>query len=195
MIDDAFRIGEYIDAGRHKGTVEKISLRSVRLRHQNGQFHTIPFGQLGSVTNFSRDWATIKFNLRLARDTDIEKARKIAKELGRAMLEDPEIGKEFLLPLKMQGIADIQENAIVCRFKLTAHPAKPTYVQREAVKRLFKAFNENGIAFASSAVIVQTADGRPVDTSTITGAAAASTFPSTAIGPDGAMSPPMKSRN
>jgi small-conductance mechanosensitive channel len=195
MIDDAFRIGEYIEAGRHKGTVEKISPRSVRLRHQNGQFHTIPFGQLGAVTNFSRDWATIKFNLRLARDTDIEKARKIAKELGRAMLEDPEIGKEFLLPLKMQGIADIQENAIVCRFKLTAHPAKPTYVQREAVKRLFKAFNENGIAFASSAVLVQTAGGRPVDTTTITGAAAASTFPSTAISPDGAMSPPMKSRN
>jgi hypothetical protein len=94
------------------------------------------------------------------------------------MLEDPEIGKEFLLPLKMQGVTDIQENAIVCRFKLTVRPAKPTYVQREAVKRLFKAYNENGIAFASSAVIVQTAGGRPIDSTAITGAAAASTFPS-----------------
>ena len=47
MADDAFRVGEYIDTGRLKGTVEKITLRSVQLRHQNGPFHTVPFGQLG----------------------------------------------------------------------------------------------------------------------------------------------------
>ncbi|MFM9974946.1 MAG: mechanosensitive ion channel family protein, partial [Beijerinckiaceae bacterium] len=53
IADDAFRIGEYIEATRLKGTVEKISLRSMRLRHHNGHIHTIPFGQLGFVTNFS----------------------------------------------------------------------------------------------------------------------------------------------
>ena len=68
MSDDAFRVGEYIDTGRLKGTVERVTLRSVRLRHQNGQIHTIPFGQLNSISNFSRDWQTVKFNLRLARD-------------------------------------------------------------------------------------------------------------------------------
>jgi small-conductance mechanosensitive channel len=51
MFDDAFRLGEYIEAGKHKGTVERIALRSVRLRHQNGQIHTLPYGQLGAVTN------------------------------------------------------------------------------------------------------------------------------------------------
>ena len=64
MADDAFRVGEYIETGRLKGTVEKILVRSLRMRHQNGQIHTIPFGQMGAVTNFSRDWSTIKFNLR-----------------------------------------------------------------------------------------------------------------------------------
>lgn len=171
MIDDAFRIGEYIDTGRHKGTVEIISLRSLRLRHQNGPFHTIPYGQLGAVTNYSRDWATVKFNLRLGRDSDIDKARKLAKQLGQSMLDDPEFGKEFLLPLKMQGVADILENAIVCRFKFTVRPSKPTYVQRECVKRLFKTFSENGIAFASNAVVVKTLNGDL----TLTAAGAAST--------------------
>src|SRR6267142_4432092 len=60
MSDDAFRLGEYIDTGKLKGTVEKISVRSVRLRHQNGQVHTIPYGQLTSITNYSRDWQTVK---------------------------------------------------------------------------------------------------------------------------------------
>ena len=42
LMEDAFRVGEYIDTGRLRGTVEGMSLRSVRLRHQNGQVHTIP---------------------------------------------------------------------------------------------------------------------------------------------------------
>jgi moderate conductance mechanosensitive channel len=165
MVDDALRVGEYIEAGRYKGTVEKISLRSLRLRHQNGQIHTIPFGQLGAVTNFSRDWVTIKFNLRLSRDADIELARKLAKRVGQDMLDDPELGKEFLAPLKMQGVADILETALVCRFKFTVRPGKPTFIQREALKRVYKAFLDKGIPFASNAVIVQSASGAPVEMS------------------------------
>jgi len=79
MWDDAFRVGEYIDTGRLKGTVETLGIRSVKLRHQNGPLHTIPYGQLGAVTNLSRDFATIKFNLRFDPHTDIELVRKYYK--------------------------------------------------------------------------------------------------------------------
>jgi small-conductance mechanosensitive channel len=136
--------------------VERISLRSVRLRHQNGQIHTIPFGQLTSITNFSRDWQTVKFNLRLARDADIEKVRKTVKQLGQEMQKDPELAKELLQPLKLQGVAEIADNALVVRLKFTVRPLKPTWVQREALKRLYKVFREKGIEFASGAITVQT---------------------------------------
>lgn len=157
MADDAFRVGEYIEAGRLKGSVEKITLRSVRLRHQNGQIHTVPFGQLGAVTNYSRDYVTLKFNLRLDRNVDIELVRKTTKKIGLDMLDDPEMGKEFIQQLKMQGIADIQESALVVRFKFTVRPGKPTYVQREAMKRIIRTFSEKGIAFASNTVLVRNA--------------------------------------
>jgi small-conductance mechanosensitive channel len=156
MIDDAFRLGEYVEAGRLKGSVERISIRSVQLRHHNGMLHTVPFGQLGSITNYSRDWITLKFNLRLARDIDIDAVRKLVKRIGLEMLDDPELGKEFILPLKMQGVADVTENALVVRFKFTARPGKPTYLQREAIKRMIKAFQAEGVRFAQNAVVVQT---------------------------------------
>jgi small-conductance mechanosensitive channel len=149
MADDAFRVGEYIDTGKLKGTVEGISVRSIKLRHQNGQIHTVPFGQMSAVTNFSRDWATVKFEMRLARDTDLEKARKVVKKVGLAMLEDPEFKPELLEPLKLQGVADITDNAIVVRCKFTARPRNPSSIQREALRRLFHAFGDNGIQFAS----------------------------------------------
>ena len=164
LSDDAFRVGEYIDCGKAKGTVEGFTLRSIKLRHQNGQVHTIPFGQLGQITNFSRDWTTVKFNLRFARDTDIEKLRKVSKKIGADMMEMPEIKSEVLAPFKMQGVADITDNALLVRFKYTAKPGNPAIIQREAVKRMFRAFPEAGIEFAkeAAAVVLQTT-GTTVD--------------------------------
>jgi moderate conductance mechanosensitive channel len=157
MWDDAFRVGEYIDTGRLKGTVETLGIRSVKLRHQNGPLHTIPYGQLGAVTNLSRDFATIKFNMRFDPRTDVELVRKTVKQIGLAMQEDsPELAAEIMQPLKLQGIAEVVDNALVLRFKFTARPVKPSWVQREYLKRIYKVFAEKGITFASGAVFLQT---------------------------------------
>jgi small-conductance mechanosensitive channel len=185
MWDDAFRVGEYIDTGRLKGTVETLGIRSVKLRHQNGPLHTIPYGQLGAVSNLSRDFATMKFNLRFEPDTDIELVRKTTKQLGLTMQEDnPELASEIILPLKLQGLAEIVDNAVVLRFKFTSRPIKPSWVQREYLKRLVQVFGEKDIRFASGATMVlQTvpalppgAPPDPADTAaaTVVGIAAAS---------------------
>lgn len=184
MTDDAFRVGEYVDAGKLRGTVERITLRSVQLRHQNGPVHTIPFGTIGQITNFSRDWATMKFTIRLDRDADIEKARKTIKKLGQQMLEDPELGSEFLLPLKMQGVQEIADAAIVVRCKFTAKPNKPTWLQREALKRVYRALQEAGVPFASNAVMVRSGLGeRPSSQEAGASAAASVNARSDAAGP------------
>src|SRR5215813_13041616 len=162
MWDDAFRVGEYIDTGQLRGTVEKLGIRSVKLRHHNGPLHTIPYGQLGAVTNLSRDFATIKFNLKLEPGSDIELVRRTAKQIGLAMQQDPEIAAEVIVPLKLQGIAEITENAVVARFKFTARPVKPSWVQREYLKRMYQVFAEKGITFASGALTLQTAPHQPV---------------------------------
>ena len=158
LTDDAFRVGEYIDCGKAKGTVEGFTLRSIKLRHQNGQVYTIPFGQLGQITNFSRDWTTVKFNFRFARDTDVEKLRKATKKISAEMMEMPEIKSEILEPFKMQGVADVDDNALLIRFKFTAKPGNSAAIQREAVNRMFRAFPELGIEFAKggAAVVLHT---------------------------------------
>jgi small-conductance mechanosensitive channel len=152
LIDDAFRLGEYIDTGRLKGTVEAISIRSVRLRHQDGQVHTIPFGLIQAVTNSSRDWAIVKFNLHVAPDTDLELVRKTLKQLGQSLLEDTEIGGDFIQPLKMQGVADVTQAAIMIRCKFTSRPVRPSYLRRQAMREIIKRFAAAGIAFATPPV-------------------------------------------
>jgi small-conductance mechanosensitive channel len=155
LMEDAFRVGEYVDTGRLRGTVEGMSLRSVRLRHQNGQVHTIPFGQVQSVTNYSRDWSVVKFNLHLDPAVDIETVRKTIKRVGEELLNDPEVGAEFMQPLKMQGVVDVLQTALVVRCKFTATPTRPTYLQRQALRRLIDAFTAGEIRFAAPNVTVQ----------------------------------------
>ena len=82
----------------------------------------------------------------------------------------------FFSPPKCQGIADIEDNAIVMRFKITVRPVRPAYIQREAVKRLIAAFNDAGIEFASATVSVRTV-GDPTDTAVAAAAAAAASRP------------------
>ncbi|MDX1488553.1 MAG: mechanosensitive ion channel, partial [Acidiferrobacterales bacterium] len=70
LLDDAFRMGEYVEIGNTRGRVEKISIRSLQLRHHNGPVHTIPFGEISRLTNYSRDWVIMKFEIRVPFETD-----------------------------------------------------------------------------------------------------------------------------
>jgi small-conductance mechanosensitive channel len=148
LYDDAFRVGEYIDCGRAAGTVEGFTLRSIRLRNQNGQVHTIPFGDLGQITNFSRDWATRKFTLRFPRDTNLDNLRKVTQEIGAEMLETAGMKDQIIEPLKMSGIEEVTDNALVIRFKFVARPGSPGGTQDDAIVRLLHGLPERGIEFA-----------------------------------------------
>jgi small-conductance mechanosensitive channel len=148
LAEDSFRIGEYVDCSKVKGTVEGFSVRSLKLRHQNGQLHIVPFGQVGHITNFSRDWTVIKFNLAFAQGTDVELLRKTVKKIGTDMMEEPTFKPILMQPLKMQGVVDIKDNAVIVRFKFMARPKNPSQIQRAAVRRMYDTLPGLGIRFA-----------------------------------------------
>ncbi|HEV7250060.1 MAG TPA: mechanosensitive ion channel family protein [Shinella sp.] len=152
--DDAFRIGEYIETGKYKGVVESFSLRSVKLRHHRGPLTTVPFGELGAVQNMSRDWSVIKFNLSVTYDTDLEKLRKVIKRIGTETAEKPEYKDILLEPLKMKGVSDFGEYAIVVRVGFTTKPGEQFMIRREIMNRIKLDFKANGIQFASPTVHV-----------------------------------------
>ncbi|MDQ0559056.1 small-conductance mechanosensitive channel [Rhizobium mesoamericanum] len=154
MLDDAFRVGEYIQAKDYKGTVEGFSLRSVRLRHHRGPVFTVPFGELGAVQNMSRDWVIDKFRITVGFNTDIDKARKLTKKVGAELKDDPELGKLFIEPLKMKGVEEFADYGIVLSFAMTTVPGMQTYIRRKAYAKIRELFLANGITFAQPTVQV-----------------------------------------
>ena len=159
LVDDAFRVGEYVDVSAAKGTVEKISIRSFQLRHHRGALNTVPFGEIQTLTNYSRDWVVMKLEFRVPFDTDIAKVKKLFKQIGKDLLEHPEIGGDFLAPFKSQGVFSVDDSALIIRAKFTAKPGKQFLIKREAYQAVQKAFAENGIEFARKQVMVQIPEG------------------------------------
>jgi len=149
LLDDAFRVGEYIQSGNYRGTVESFSLRSVKLRHHNGPLYTVPFGVLGAIQNMSRDWAVEKLSVGVTYDTDLDKARKIVKKVGQDLLADPELAPAILQPLKLQGVQGFGDYAIQLRMKMMVKPGDLQFMaRRRALAAIKKAFDQNGIRFA-----------------------------------------------
>lgn len=154
MMDDAFRIGEYIQSGSYKGTVESFSIRSVKLRHHRGPVFTVPFGSLGAVQNMSRDWVIDKFMINVSYEADIAKVKKVVKGIGAALLEDPELGPMIIETVKMKGVESFGDYGITLSFAMTTKPGHQTQIRRRAQAMIKEAFDKNGISFASPTVQV-----------------------------------------
>jgi len=149
LLEDVFRIGDYIEGGSAKGTVERITLRTVALRHQNGPLHFVPYGTLGSVRNNSRDWVIDKFELPLPISVDSEFIRKLVKKIGAEMAEDPAFAPVIMSPLKTK-LYRIEPGVKVFRCKVQTPPGKQFEIRGEAYRRIEAALRAAGISFADS---------------------------------------------
>ncbi len=154
LLDDAFRVGEYIEAGTISGIVENITLRNVMLRHHRGMLQIVPHSDLGPITNYMRGGIVVKFNLDFPYDADIDQIRKIVKRVGQSMLEDEELASDFIRPVKSQGVREITNSVMTIRIKFTARPGAHFVIRREAYRRITDALRAKGINYAHRKVIV-----------------------------------------
>jgi len=155
LVDDAFRLGDYVESGNVKGTVENISIRSLRLRHPRGMVYTVPYSHLGSVTNYSRDYIILKLEFRVPYGTDINKVKKIIKKINEGIEQDEELGSKLLAPIKSQGVKELDDSGMIMRIKFKTKPGDQFGIRREIFSRLQDAFEKSGIQFAHRQVIVQ----------------------------------------
>ena len=154
LVDDAFRTGEFVDIEGTMGTVERISIRSMQLRHHLGAVHTLPYGEIPKITNYSRDWVIMKLKFTVPFETDPNKVKKIFKRIGQEMLAVPEYASDMIEPFKSQGVFDFNDVGMVIRGKFMAKPGKQFVLRKEIYNRVKQAFADNGIEFARREVHV-----------------------------------------
>ncbi len=145
IIEDTISIGDYIETADHAGTVEGLSIRTVRLRDLYGTLHTIPFSQIKTVKNLSRQFACAVFDIGVAYDCDIDAVLRAMRAVGSEMMEDYRLRRDLLEPLDVQGIVRFAESAIIVRAIFKTRPLRQWAVSREFNLRLKRKFDAEGI--------------------------------------------------
>jgi small-conductance mechanosensitive channel len=123
--------------------------------------HTVPFGSLDKITNYSRDWVIDKVTIGVTYDTDLDQVKRIVKQVGKDLLADPELAPNILDTLKMQGVEEYGDFAIKIRLKLTTKPGEQFVIRRRAYALIKQAFDAKGVKFAFPTVQVAGGEAAP----------------------------------
>ena len=113
LIEDTIAIGDWVvlDSG-HAGTVESLTIRTLRLRDGKGFVHSVPFGQIKVVTNQSRQFAYAFFSVQVSYDSDTDEALALISEAGRQISEDLLLKNNLQGPLQIFGVDKMDLNGI-----------------------------------------------------------------------------------
>ncbi|URM29604.1 mechanosensitive ion channel [Pseudomonas frederiksbergensis] len=114
IIEDTLSIGDWVvlDSG-HAGTVEGLTIRTLRLRDGKGFVHSVPFGQIKAVTNQSRQFAFAFFSVQFTYDTDVDKAIELIREAGDSIRDDAFLKYNLQGPLDVFGVDKMDLNGVV----------------------------------------------------------------------------------
>ncbi|WP_316858928.1 mechanosensitive ion channel domain-containing protein [uncultured Cohaesibacter sp.] len=148
LIDDAFRVGELVDVGTVTGTIERAGIRSLQIRHYLGALHTVPFGEIHTIANHSRQWIAAEMEFRLPLDTDTDLLQKTFADYSDKLLADPEHGPRLVAPLNYCGIVRIEDHAMIIRVIYKCIPGEQFTLRHVVQDGVHKMLDEIGVSLA-----------------------------------------------
>jgi small-conductance mechanosensitive channel len=150
LIDDTFAVGDFIDVGNgHRGIVEAIALRTVRLRDTSGGILTVPFSEAKVIQNLTKDVSYYPAEISVSYHEEIDPVIELMKAAAEELRQDPAFKPMILAPLEVIGLDRFEQGAYVIQARLRTQPGKQWIAGREFNRRVKRAFDKNGIAMRS----------------------------------------------
>ncbi|POM15883.1 MscS mechanosensitive ion channel [Burkholderia cepacia] len=164
LMENAMQVGDWVTLAGVSGTVEYLSIRTVRLRAGDGSLYTIPFSSVTTVNNTNRGLGNAAVKISIAYGEDIDRAIATLKEIGAALRDDPKYRDGILSDFSYWGIDQVDGAALALSGQMQCTDATRWSVQREFNRRIAETFRERGIRIANpQRSVVAYADGsRPV---------------------------------
>jgi moderate conductance mechanosensitive channel len=155
LIEDQIAVGDIVDVGKeHAGVVEAISIRTIRLRDLGGVVHTVPFSEVTTVKNQTRDFAFAVARVTIAYGEDIDRVVEILRGVCDELASDPEFAPLILDRFDYQGVDALNEFSVVLLLRVRTLPGKQFVVGR-ALNRLIKiALEKHGVASRDPAPVI-----------------------------------------
>ncbi len=145
LFENQFTVGDWIEVGGKMGGVESVTVRTVQLRDLNGYVHTIPFGDISSVTNMMRDFGFAVIDIGVAYQENTDKVIDVVRRIDEEARGDETLNERLAGDLEVLGVNDLGDSAVTLRFRIRTLAGYQWGVRREYLRRLKLGFDEAGI--------------------------------------------------
>lgn len=145
LLENAMQVGDVVMVGSQAGLVESLSVRTIRLRAEDGSVHVIPFSAVTTVTNLTRDYSRAVLEIGIGYDSDYEKACEIMQEVVRDMRADPQWKSIIQEDLELYGLDQFADSGIIIKGRIKCIPFGRWSVGREFRRRVKVRFEQSGI--------------------------------------------------
>jgi small-conductance mechanosensitive channel len=145
LFEDAVAVGDVVQVGGLSGTVEQLSIRSIKLRAQDGSVHIIPFSAVTTVTNMTRDFGFAVLDVSVDYDEDTDRVSDVLRQIAAEVRHDAKFGAVIRSDLEILGVERLAEAGVLIRCRIKTDPTARWMVGREFNRRIKQRFDQLGI--------------------------------------------------
>ncbi|HEX7038225.1 MAG TPA: mechanosensitive ion channel family protein [Pseudomonadales bacterium] len=145
LLEDSATVGDVVEVAGHAGVVEEMRVRFIRLRDLAGAVRFVPYSEVTSIINYTKDFAYHLIELRVAYREDTDEVVQVLCELTEALRAERAFGAKILDALEVLGVDQLAEHAVIVKARIKTRPGDQWSVGREFNRRLKKALEERGI--------------------------------------------------
>jgi small conductance mechanosensitive channel len=145
LIEDQFGVGDVIDVGQATGTVEKVSLRTTRLRDVNGTVWHFPNGEIRGLGNLSQEWSRVLLDVTVGYGSDINQASEVIRSVAADMVEEEEYRSLILAPPEVWGVENLGPDGVALRLVIKTRPGEQAAISRELRRRIKEGLESAGV--------------------------------------------------
>ncbi len=145
LLENAMQVGDSVTVSGLSGTVENLSIRTIRLRAADGSVHVIPFSSVTTVTNVNRGLGNASVNVSVAAGEDTDRVAEVLKEIVTGMRADNEFAPRMLSDLQLWGVDKVDGASVTIAGQVVCTDSGRWNVQREFNRRMKQRFEELGI--------------------------------------------------
>jgi small-conductance mechanosensitive channel len=142
LLENTMQVGDVVTLGGLSGTVENLSIRTIRLRAQDGSIHIIPFSAVTTITNMTRDFGYAVVDVSVGLNENTDKVSDILRHVAAGLRQETKWAGGISGDLEVLGIDRFIENAVVLRTRIRTTPAQRWAVARELNRRIKQRFDE-----------------------------------------------------
>jgi len=149
LMENAMQVGDSVTLAGVSGTVEYLSIRTVRLRGSDGSLFTVPFSSVSTVNNTNRGIGNAAVRVSIALGQDVNLAADTLKEIGASLREDDAFKDGILSDFSLWGVDAVDGSSVTLAGQIQCRDSARWGVQREFNRRIVDRFTERGIEIAN----------------------------------------------